>query len=82
MCYWLGTPVGDTVLPEALLHIFRKLGDVEERSCAELERGKGEGHYQRNIRKLWWRLFADLIQPPKQANRWLKALLEGCKLFH
>lgn len=62
--YWLGTPVGNTVLPEALIYIFRNLGDVEGRSCAELETGEGDGHYQRNIRKLWWRLFADLIQPP------------------
>lgn len=36
--------MGNMVLPEALIHIFRTLGDVEGRSCAELERGKGDGH--------------------------------------
>lgn len=69
VCHWLRTPVGSTVLPEDLTLIFRKVGDVEGTLCAELERETGGGHYQGNIRKPWWRLLADLIQPPKASKQ-------------
>lgn len=50
-CHWLRTPVGSTVLPEDLTHIFRKVGYVAGTLCAELERETGGGHYQGNNRK-------------------------------
>lgn len=31
--------------------------------------GEGDGHYQGNIRKLWWRLFAGLIQTPNTSQQ-------------
>lgn len=67
--HWLRKLVGNTILLEAVTHIFRKIGDIEGRACAELEREEGDGHYQGNIRKPWWRLLADLIQPPNTSKQ-------------
>lgn len=66
VCHWFRKPVGNTVLPEDLTHIFRKVGDEEGTLCVELERETGGSHYQGNIRKLWWRLLADLVQSPNK----------------
>lgn len=78
--YWLGTPVGNTVLPEALIYIFRNLGDVEGRSCAELEMG-GRGwslseKYKKTVVEAVCRL--DTASKHKRADGW-KVLLESCK---
>lgn len=62
MHHWLGTPVGNMVLPESVMHIFKKVGEGRKDDPVQRVRGKGwplSGKYQKAVVEAVCRL----IQP-------------------
>lgn len=76
----LGHLLQTWVLPEALRHIFRKVGDGKGKSSVKLVEERG--HSQGNNKTVWPMLSTDGTWTPSKPADGLRKLLEIFKLFH